>query len=216
MKYKYDLVWSVRRSISITISAENKITVRCPWGVSKTEVEQFLSNKENWIEKVVLKNSEKLTLNDDIVEYRKIYVCGKKLDLVFSDRNAFEGGTVYIKTVKDIEKLFISEFYVAFAERLKAMEEKTKLISGGVFIKDYKSRWGCCDAKNILTFNFRIFMLPQDLQEYIMLHELCHTLCHNHSPAYWKLVKGYMPDYENRRLRLKSFDFLVSLYSRIN
>lgn len=212
MKYKYELVRSARRSISVSVSAENKITVRCPWGMSLAEIEKFLASKESWIEKVALENSKKLAWNDDVIEFRQIYVDGAKLPLAFSDKNEIKDGTVHIKRKEDIEQLYKKLFFAKFCDRVKQFEERTKLYSNSVSVKDYKGRWGCCDAKNNLIFNYKLFMLPANLQDYVILHELCHTLCHNHSAAFWRLVEEYMPDYKICKKQMKSYDFLTTLY----
>ncbi|MDE6104777.1 MAG: M48 family metallopeptidase, partial [Clostridia bacterium] len=47
---------------------------------------------------------------------------------------------------------------------------------------------------------------------YVIVHELIHTICFNHSPAFWKLVAEYEPDYKNLRKALKNYDFLIGLY----
>ena len=87
MIYKYSVVRSARNSIAVSISAENKITVRCGWSVRPVEIEKFLDSKADWIEKVVLQNSHKLAVNDDVIELKSIYVNGEKFPLVFGNKN---------------------------------------------------------------------------------------------------------------------------------
>lgn len=86
------------------------------------------------------------------------------------------------------------------------------LYPASVSVKSYKGRWGCCDSKNNIIFNYKLFMLPRCIQDYVIIHELCHTLCHNHSPAFWKLVSEFLPDYKAVRAELRNFDFLTALY----
>ena len=212
MNYKYEIIRSARKTVSINISAENKITVHCPWGVCVEDIEKFLDSKSEWIERVVLNNSKKLAANDDVIEYRQIYVAGKKLPLVFADKNEISDGCVFIKDKKYIEKLYIDKFSESFQDRVQQLANISKLYPATVSVKSYKGRWGCCDAKNNLIFNYKLFMLPSELQDYVIVHELCHTLCHNHSDAFWHLVKEFVPDYKQKRKDLNYYNFLISLY----
>lgn len=212
MIYKYDVVRSARKSISVSITAENKITVRCGWLVRSEDIEKFLDSKSAWIEKVVLQNSKKLAANDDVLEFEKIYVNGSKLPLIFSDKNQISDNCVYVKNKKDIEKLYVKHFFEEFKVRVEEIATSARLFPADISVKDYKGRWGCCDAEINLIFNYKLFMLPASLRDYVIVHELCHTVCHNHSAAFWRLVGEIMPDYKIRRQQLKNYDFITTLY----
>lgn len=212
MRYKYDVVRSARKSIAVVITSYNKITVHCPWGLRVEEIEKFLDGKEKWIEKVVYKNSLTLAANDDVIELNSIYVGGKKLPLVFGAKSIIASDAVYVTSAADIKKVFIAAFSEKFRVRVEEFAEKAVLYPKSVEFKDYYARWGCCDASNNLIFNYRLFMLPQDVQDYVIVHELCHTLCHNHSQAFWRLVAEFAPNYKQSKKQLAKFDFLTSLY----
>lgn len=212
MKYNYEIIRSQRKSLSITISDINKITVRCSWSLPSAKIEEFLDGKAQWIDKVITRNAERLAMNDDVIEYRKIYFDGKKLPLVISDANKITAEAVYVKSRLDIEKLYVKTCAGNFIAEVNEIAKEAKLYPNGISVKKYKGRWGCCDAKNNLIFNFILFMLPPEVRRYVIVHELCHTLCHNHSPAFWKLVSDYQPDYKMLKKRLSAFDFLTSLY----
>lgn len=212
MKYKYELIRSGRKSISVLISDDNKITVRCPWRMHIEDVERYLRSKQGWIDKVVLDNSRRLAINDDVIEGRVVYVEGKRLPLIVGDERGIYSDKVCVKDRNEIEELFTGHYSEEFIRRVGKWAEITKLLPRGVFIKYYKGRWGCCNAENQLFFNYILFMLPKKMQDYVIVHELCHTLCRNHSPAFWKLVSDYVPDYREIRKEMKGFGFLVNLY----
>ena len=74
---------------------------------------------------------------------------------------------------------------------------------GDVTVRKYKARWGCCDRKGNLTFNMNLGALPQEVLDYIVVHELCHIKEFNHSPRFWRLVEQTIPNYKQVIKRLK-------------
>lgn len=65
--------------------------------------------------------------------------------------------------------------------------------------RNYKSRWGTCTSEGVLRFNWRIVCAPMRFINYVVVHELCHLVHPNHSPAFWALVATQIPDYREIR-----------------
>ena len=78
-----------------------------------------------------------------------------------------------------------------------------------VSVCSYKSRWGSCSVNGDLSYNWRIILAPHRIVDYVVVHELCHLLEHNHSPRYWKHVAHHVPDYKDCREWLKHHDLLI-------
>jgi predicted metal-dependent hydrolase len=74
---------------------------------------------------------------------------------------------------------------------------------GRITIRAQKSRWGSCSAKGNLNFNCLLMLTPPEVQNYVIVHELCHRKQMNHSPAFWREVEQIMPEYRRHRLWLK-------------
>jgi len=75
-----------------------------------------------------------------------------------------------------------------------------------VFIKSQKTRWGSCSSNRNLNFNYRITSLAPELQDYLVVHELCHLKEFNHGQAFWDLVALQIPDYRILRTKLRAID----------
>jgi len=75
-----------------------------------------------------------------------------------------------------------------------------------VFIKNHKSRWGSCSSVGNLNFNYKILFLPSELQDYLIVHELCHLLQFNHSPKFWAAVGRTLPNHRTLRAQLRTLE----------
>lgn len=88
-------------------------------------------------------------------------------------------------------------------ERIEYFNAGNEFSFNRVCIRNQKTRWGSCSQKRNLNFNYKIIFLPQKLQDYIVVHELCHLKEFNHSCKFWALVESILPDYAESRKALK-------------
>lgn len=74
-----------------------------------------------------------------------------------------------------------------------------------VTIKNVTTRWGSCSSKSNLNFNYKMALLPEELVDYIVVHELCHLREMNHSKKFWQLVEEKIPNHKELRKQLKFY-----------
>lgn len=74
---------------------------------------------------------------------------------------------------------------------------------GRITIRNQVSRWGSCSAKGNLNFNCLLMLCPEEVRDYVVVHELCHRKQMNHSPAFWAEVERILPEYKEQYRWLK-------------
>lgn len=153
------------RHIRVSVYPDESVVVTVPRGASDSEVDKFISEKQNWIDK-------------HIQDFRN----SARVSYPFSGRRS------YLKYREQARKI-ITDKTEKIANQFGFSYKK-------IFIKNQKSRWGSCSSSGNLNFNFKILFLPERLQDYIIIHELCHLKELNHSKKYWTYVAEICPNYK--------------------
>lgn len=171
----YTLKHSARaRRLRITVRCDANVIVTAPYFFSQNKVEKFLTDKAGWI----LKKIAYFQKLGPVIERRK-------------------GCVVEYRKLKQQARVFVKE-------KITLLNQSYNFSFNRVCIKNHKSRWGSCSKKGNLNFNYKIIHLPVELAEYIVVHELCHLKELNHSSRFWALVACSVPDYKERRKKLKA------------
>ncbi len=88
-------------------------------------------------------------------------------------------------------------------------EDIMKLKSTAIKYRKTKRQWGSCSSKNNISLNTYLCLLPVDIIEYVIVHELSHIVHKNHSKDFWSLVESYLPNYKDLRLELKKYSIFL-------
>lgn len=97
-------------------------------------------------------------------------------------------------------------------EKAAEFAEKLSVNFMGIHIKDTKSRWGSCSSKGNLNFSWRLVMAPEQVLEYVVIHELCHLRYMDHSEKFWNLVSEFCPAYKQYRKWLRDYGDRLYLF----
>lgn len=84
-------------------------------------------------------------------------------------------------------------------EKLRVLSSELSLYPTSFKVKKYKARWGSCNSRGELSFNYLLKMVPPWVIDYVIIHELCHLKYMNHSANFWQLVASHCPDYKNAK-----------------
>ena len=89
------------------------------------------------------------------------------------------------------------------SEKVRFYADKMGVTVNRITVRSQRTRWGSCSVKGNLNFNCLVMLCPEEVQDYVVVHELCHRKEMNHSDAFWAEVEKYCPDYKFHRKWLK-------------
>lgn len=112
---------------------------------------------------------------------------------------------VYVITEEERKK-GIAYAHKIFPERTAYFAERMGVSYGRITIREQKTRWGSCSAAGNLNFNWKLVLMPPEVLDYVVVHELAHRKEMNHSARFWKIVEKELPDYMERRKLLREYE----------
>lgn len=165
-----DITYSVRRNnrakrFSITVYPDGRVAVTIPRRGSERGAHRYIRKYAEWVERQL----EHIDTEDRII-----------LDCTGSRAEYLS----YKEEARDYITDLVEEYAAAYG-----------FDYGRISIRNQRSRWGSCSSKGNLSFNYQILFLPEYMQRYIIVHEICHLRELNHSHRFWALVQQEIPNY---------------------
>ncbi len=198
---------SRRKTLTLTITKTGEALVRAPLSATDAQIEAFVKKHARWLKNRLAKRKT-LSLADG----QRVELFGKTYVIAEGACN-FAGETLYLPA--ENRETALRALLTTCTERV--MREMTERIASrygfsyrSVRVTSAHTRWGSCSREGRIAYTFRCAFLPQEIAEYIVLHELCHTRELNHSAAFWREVARYMPDYAQRRKRLRTYEWCMN------
>ena len=209
---------SRRKTASLKVE-NGEVTVVVPKSLELERIEKLIAAKHRWIiDKLAHYQSAKPASDKSYVSGECFPYLGRnyRLKVLKGDLTATKliNGRITV-TVPDPEKQThyirraLLNWYKRHAEKkirekVRRYQTQVGVETGVVLIKEFKSRWGSCTSYGDLEFNWVIVMAPNRVVDYVVVHELCHLIHHDHSPQFWKEVERVMPDYREYKEWLKN------------
>ncbi len=104
---------------------------------------------------------------------------------------------------QEMRKAGVEKAMEIFPKRVEYYARLMGISYGRITIREQKTRWGSCSGRGNLNFNWKLTLMPPEILDYVVVHELAHRKEMNHSRDFWKIVEQVLPDYQKRRKRLK-------------
>ena len=170
------VIKSKRKTIGLEVHTDGRVILRAPMRITNRELNKFIDNHMSWIESKLSLIEKK---NAD-----KISVAPPKETISQKELNAIK------------EK---------FTTRVQYYCNIMGVSVNRISIKDQKTRWGSCSSKGNVNFNYKLYYMPQELMDYVIVHELSHRKYMNHSDLLWNEVGKYCPEYRMYRNELTKY-----------
>ncbi len=185
------------KNIKLSVKPDKSVLVSFPYYASKKEVVQFLHKNQDWIrqqqhkmegrkskiDSSVQLNSKIFSIHFAIGQEKRVSKSGRKLTVYVPD---FESDDARLYIEKCVAEVYRFEAKQILPARLQELAKTHGFNYQKVTIRNNRRNWGSCSSKNNISLNLQMMKLPDELIDYILLHELVHTEIKNHSPAFWK------------------------------
>lgn len=168
-EYRLKLIRSNRKTILLKIDRDLSVTVNAPRYISKTELDRFIESKSGWIQ--------------------------KHLELAKRARAESESINFNSQMLSELKK----QASAVLPERVGYYAEVLNVKYSKLTVRLNISNWGSCSSKGNLNFNALLMLMPPEVIDYVVVHELCHRLFMNHSPKFWSAVSTVLPDCDRSR-----------------
>ena len=214
MQIDYQIKFSKRKTLNITVERDRKVVVYAPENLSEDKIRSIVFAKQEWISGKLI-HAQKYPVIPDAKEFisgETLMYLGQNYKLSISDadiegvefdqqfkiskKNQSASNELFRKWYKHRAKEKIEPIAEEYAQSLGVHYSECK-------ISEMKYRWGSCTPKNNINFNWRIIKAPIFVIIYIIVHELTHLIENNHSAEFWNILSIQVPDYQKAKDWLK-------------
>jgi len=208
------------KKVSIKIVGDKVKVSQPPWLPYATGI-AFVKQNAEWIEKqMVVTTNETISSGQSIGKKHTVnYINGTKvrtlvknnqIDIYYTNEASVNSELIQLKTKQAIKRALTIEAKELVPARLNLIANEFDYEYNGLVIKPLKTRWGSCSSAGIITINCYLMMMPWEIIDYVLLHELTHTKHLHHKKDFWDAMDLYMPDNKQRKKQLKELQVTVS------
>lgn len=203
------------RNMRLSIKSDGTVRLSIPYGVPELLAKRFLIEKSDWIskharpkalipDKAHIGKSHTLYFEHAETGTVKTRLSPNKISIKLPFDIEWDSPEAQKKARQASEKALSVESKHLLPQRLDILSKKFSIPYKKCEAKKLKSRWGSCDSLNNITLNIYLIQLDWALIDYVILHELTHTVHKHHQTDFWQYLENILPDYKERRKLLKS------------
>jgi predicted metal-dependent hydrolase len=215
MELNYDIVFSQRKKLTITVERDRSVKVYAPEGTSVEKIKAIVESKKLWIYEKTRHQQKYDQLphapGKELVTGESLPYLGKNYQIELVDTNdgirftqkflvprrLIGNKQVFKNWYQEKAKEKILPRVLSHAKNLGVTYKEAK-------IGDSKLQWGSCTPENNVLFTWRLIKAPMFVIDYVIVHELAHLLESNHTPIFWNIVKAQIADMEKAKQWLKA------------
>ena len=216
---EYTIVRSERKTVGWVV-VDGVLEVRAPHNMRKSQIELLIASKDNIIQK---KLAESLVRK----EQRKNFVLHYDMEIPYRGRLypivARTGNRIGYEdsffVPPGLDQVQIQDCCISIyrmlaktylSKRCGELAEAVGTSPSQVRISSARTNWGSCSAKGTISFTWKLIMADDDLIDYVIIQELVHLREYNHLEKFWKIVAQAVPDYQERRSRIRELEHVLA------
>jgi predicted metal-dependent hydrolase len=208
-----EVIRSKRKTLALIVKPDGALIVRAPLRTAERTIRAFIEKNASWVKR---KQAEALAVRPPTPRQ---YLPGEfflylgnayPLELVQRQRRnlVFENSFKLAEPAQGKARQLFERWYREQARQI--LRERVDFYAcqfdfqyKKVGITSARTRWGSCSADGSLNFSWRLILAPLEAVDYVVVHELVHTVFHDHSKRFWQKVEQVMPDYKERKKWLR-------------
>lgn len=222
MKVEYQVKYSNRKTLNISVERDRSIIVRAPHHLSEEKIDEIVQSKKQWI-KEKLNHTQKYPViaeSKEFISGETLMYLGKNYQLLVVDEEMEGVEFDHRFKISRSNQPKANELFKAWylSQALKKIEPLAKRYAKNLGVEynqfktsEMKYRWGSCTPANNIIFNWRIIKAPMYVVEYLVAHELVHLIEANHTPRFWNILSIQVPTYEKSKNWLKKNGHLLEV-----
>ncbi|MBU0558229.1 MAG: M48 family metallopeptidase [Bacteroidetes bacterium] len=224
-----ELIRSSRvKNINISIRPFSSVKVSVPRNVSFDEAISVVENKKAWIlrhrKRIAEIESQRTVFNlTTIFTTREHFISlqieetqrtlikenQKSVKVIFPKGSDINSEFVQQTMNSVVNEVFRREAKKYLPNKVNDLSRKFDIPFRKLFIKNIRTRWGSCSVQNNINLSIHLMRLPEELIDYVVLHELCHVLVKNHSPIFWKKLDEICPNAKKKDKMLQKYKLSI-------
>lgn len=214
------LIRSKRKTIALIVQLDGSLVVRAPLFARDEQIQAFIKKKTDWIRTRQAEARAARPVVHTFADGDSFLYLGRTypLRVVNGAKKALEFKDAFLlaESARPRARQLLEAWYKARAREIITQRVMLYAATLGfsytkIRIGSAKTRWGSCSTRGTLSFAWRLVMAPLQVVDYVIIHELVHTIEHNHSQAFWARVAQVVPDYKARAKWLKENAHLMEI-----
>ena len=181
------------KRLSMRFNESGDLIVKAPKKLSDETISNFLVKHQSWIKRQSNKVLDKIKLKSSFDFTNSIYLLGDKIPA--NELNK-----------RDEYRVFFKEY---IENRVKFLSKSLNLNFNALSPTNSVRIWGSMDRKNNMKLNIKLAVLRKELIDYVIVHELCHSIEFNHSKRFWSRVEQIIPNYKELKKEISLYDFVL-------
>ena len=199
-----EIIRSNRRTLGLEVTRDGLVKARLPMQLPAREAVLFIEGHRDWILRRRAEVQRRRKQNDRRGRHHSANAWQPGQDVGAGNTGIENAGThATVPLLADLTSAQKAQIKQKFQEKTRKFAAQMGVTYGRITIRAQRTRWGSCSSKGNLNFNYLLYYLPEELLDYVVIHELAHRKYMNHSSYFWREVERYCPDYRQRRARLR-------------